>query len=152
MLFRSIEVTPVGDRFVVRIAFRMSALHPNEVGTITRHTRIEDLRRDIEETTGYVIRDLFDFCSSRGIERLSVSCNRAITERDENGKDRLMMRSLFRASIDAATAAKVASWRSLSTAQVISLAKVEYDILSKIVLSNLSDAPVALDPNQPLEF
>jgi len=147
-----VEVTPTGDRFVVRIAFRMSAIRPNEAGSGTRHTSSTELRKEIEEISAYLIRDLFDYCGTRGIERLSVSCNRAITETSVEGQDRLIMRSLYRASIDAAAAAQVPRWRSLSLSQIAALTKVERDIISQVTLQKGGAAPAPLDPNQPLEF
>jgi hypothetical protein len=147
-----VEIIPVGERFVIRIAFRMSALRPNEAGAITRHTSTADFRKDVEDTTAAVLRDLFDYCGTRGIERLSVSCNHAVNELDENKNPRLVMRSLYRVSIDAPTAAKVANWRTLKLPQITTVAKVEQDMMSRVALTKTGEAPPPLDPNQPLEF
>jgi hypothetical protein len=146
-----IEVTPAGERFNVRVAFRLSALMPYEAGAVTIHTSPVELRKEVEAATARVMRELFDYCGSRGIEKLSVSCNRAITV-GEVGRERLTMRSLYRASIDAATASQVANWRRLSLADVIRLMKVDHNLLPQITIFNTGKTAAPLDPNEPLEF
>jgi hypothetical protein len=146
-----IEVTPSGSRFVVRVAFRLSAVAPREAGTSTFLTSSDEMRRQIEEATARLMKDLFDYCGVRGIERVSVSCNRAITTGDP-GQERLNMRSLYRASIEAKKASEVASWRQLSVAQVKKLMKVEHDMVSHLTIIQNGMPGLALDPNEPLEF
>lgn len=142
-----IEVTPAGERFNVRVAFRLSAVMPYEAGAVTIHTSPAEMRKEVEESTARVIQQLFDYCGSRGIEKLSVSCNRAITE-----GERLTMRSLFRASVDAATASQVANWRRVSILEVMRLMKVDRNLLPQITIFNTGKTAAPLDPNEPLEF
>jgi hypothetical protein len=146
-----IEVTQ-GDRgFIVRVAFRLSAVDPNEAGGGTRHTSSADVRKQIEEVTAHVIKDLFDSTGARGIQRLSVSCNRAlVTGKDDN--EHLAMRSLYRAVVEADQASQIANWRSLSTRQIAALMKVEHDVLATVVISKGGKPGLTLDPNEPLEF
>jgi hypothetical protein len=146
-----IEVTSGENGFVVRVAFRLAALRPHEAGSATHYTSPPEMRKEIEEVTARLIKDLFDYCGARGIERLSVSCNRALLM-GQGDDERLSMRSLFRASIDAAQASNVASWRHLPIAQVASLMRVEHDVISSIMISHQGRTDLELDPNQPLEF
>jgi hypothetical protein len=130
-----IEVTPNGERFIVRVAFRLSAVMPGEAGGGTKHTSSAELRKEVEEVSARVVKEIFDYCGSRGIERLSVSCNRALRERPSDGEERLRMRSLYRVSIDVAKASSVADWRRLSLAEVSKLLKVEHDMISTIAIT-----------------
>src|SRR5436190_12966184 len=49
-----VEVSKRGDGFEVRVAFRMSALTPNESGAITKHHDVESMRREVEQLSGRV--------------------------------------------------------------------------------------------------
>jgi hypothetical protein len=143
-----VEVAPAGERFTVRVAFRLSAVMPSEAGAATIHTSSAEMRKEVEQATARVMRDLFDYCGSRGIDKLSVSCNRALAE-----GDRLKMRSLYRASIDAATASQVANWRRLSLPEVMRLMKIDHNLLPRLTIFNTGKPAAApLDPNEPLEF
>lgn len=146
-----IEVTPAGERFNVRVAFRLSAVLPYEAGAATIHASAAELRKEVEDATARVMKELFDYCGSRGIEKLSVSCNRAITV-GPAGNEHLAMRSLYRASIDAGTAAQVANWRRMALPEVIHLMKVDHNLLPGITIFNTGKTAAPLDPNEPLEF
>src|SRR5258706_919944 len=56
----------------------MSSLSANEAWSVTKHHTTESMRLEIEELSARVMKDLFDYCGSRGIEKLSVSCNHAL--------------------------------------------------------------------------
>lgn len=146
-----IDVKPSGDRFEVRVAFRLSAVMPDEAGSATRHTNSMAMRREIEDVTARVVKALFDFCGSRGIQTLSVSCNRALAE-GEPGHERLVMRSLYRVSLNAEEAATVASWRSIPLPRVAKLWKVERDSIANVTFSAGVRSNLRLDPDEPLEF
>ncbi len=148
-----VEVTPEGGQFAIRVAFKLSSVLPQETGGATRHSTSLEMRRDIEDVTARLIKELFDYCGSRGIARLSVSCNRAVRTRLPGAEnDSLVMRSLYRASVHAGAASDVSDWRRIPLAKVAAILKVERDLISSLSLVN-SDGPVApLDPAQPLEF
>jgi hypothetical protein len=146
-----IDVTR-GDRgFVVRVAFRLSAVDPNEAGGGTLHTSAAEVRKEIEDVTARVMKDLFKFTGARGIERVSVSCNRALVT-GGSGSERLAMRSLYRASVEGDKAGDVANWRHLSVSQVEAMMKVEHDMLATLVITKGDRNGLTLDPNEPLEF
>jgi hypothetical protein len=146
-----IEVTHGDNGFVVRVAFRLSAVDSEETGGATRHNSSAELRKEIEEVTARVIKDLFDYSGARGIQRVSVSCNRAlVTGKDDN--ERLVMRSLYRAVIGAEQASQIVQWRRLSVAEVESMMKVDHDIISSVIINKGARSGLAMDPNQPLEF
>ena len=146
-----IEVKPDDNGFIVRIAFRLAAVAPEEAGGATRHTSSAEVRKEIEEATAHILKDVFDFTGSRGIHRLSVSCNRALVSgKDEH--ERLVMRSLYRAVIESKQAARVANWRTISTGQVAEVMQVEHDVISSIIITKGGKVGLRLDPNQPLEF
>jgi hypothetical protein len=73
-----IDVRPSGKRFAVQVAFRMSALSQNESGAVTKHHTTESMRREIRDLSADVMKALFDYCGSRGIEKLWVTCNHAM--------------------------------------------------------------------------
>ncbi len=146
-----IEVTPSGERFIVRVAFRLSAVMPDEAGGVTRHTNSLAMRREIEDVTARVVKNIFDFCGSRGIQSLSVSCNRALTEGRDDG-ERLAMRSLFRVAVSAEQAADVSSWRSIPLPQVARLWRVDRDTIGNISFTRSAPSQLRIDPDEPLEF
>jgi hypothetical protein len=146
-----IEVKPDDNGFIVRVAFRLGAVAPEEAGGATRHTSSAEVRKEIEESTAHTLKDLFDFTGARGIHRLSVSCNRAlITGKDEH--ERLVMRSLYRAVIESKEAARVANWRTISPGQVAEIMQIEHDVISSIIITEGGKVGLRLDPNEPLEF
>ncbi len=73
-----IEVIPSGDRFAVRVAFRMSALSLHESGAVTKHHTTQSMRREIERLSARVMKAMYDYCGTRGIEKLSITCNHAL--------------------------------------------------------------------------
>lgn len=146
-----IEVTRGESGFLIRVAFRLSAVRPEESGGATHHTSAAEMRAEIEHITAKVIKDIFDYCGGRGIERLSVSCNRAVVIGREAAQ-RLVMRSLYRASIGASEAATIASWRGASAADAARVMNVEHDVVSGILINKSSGRRLTEDPNEPLEF
>ena len=147
-----VEVKPTeGNSFVVRVAYRLSAVRPEEAGGATHHTTSAEMRAEIEHVTAQVLKDIFDYCGTRKIERLSVSCNRALViGKDEN--QRLVMRSLFRAVIEAPTAATISSWRDMSASEAANLMQVEHDVVAGIIITANRGPALIEDPNAPLEF
>jgi hypothetical protein len=160
-----IEVLPQGDRFRVRVAFRMSALAQDERGAATKHQSRTTMRHEAEELCARVVKDLFDYCGSRGIAQLIVSCNRGLlqswvpenataAERAElESRARARMRSIYRVSLDHSAARAVSDWRRISVAQVIALMKVEYDGVNTMVFTDrLLRWNEQQDPRGELEF
>ena len=160
-----VEVTPVGDGFLVRTAFRMSALSPEEAGTATKHETVASMQAEIEEMSARVMKDLFDFCGSRGIEKLSVSCNHALRrilippnatgeERKElMSRARLEMGSLYRVSLDKAKARAIGDWRRVPVTRVGAMMKVDYDGLKDVEISHaIQEFLDRRDPEGELEF
>jgi hypothetical protein len=158
-----VEVLPEGVGFGVRVAYKLSAVTQYESGISTKHHTVTALRREIESLSAGLVKQLFDYCGSRGIEKLSVSCNRAVretpipagataAEREELLKSgEMVMRSLHRISIRAASAQLVSDWRAVSASSVLSLVVLEKDGLRDLKISNLGRAET-WDPKMPLEF
>ena len=146
-----IEVKPDDNGFIVRVAFRLAAVAPDEAGGATRHHSTAEVRKEIEEATAHILKDLFGFSGGRGIHRMSVSCNRALVIGDDDN-ERLAMRSLYRAVIEADQSARVANWRTISAGQVADIMKIEHDVISSIIITKTKRTGLTLDPNEPLEF
>ncbi len=158
-----IEVTPSGDRFAVRVAFRMSALSANETGAVTKHHSTRSMQQEIEKLSAEVTKALFDYCGSRGIEKLSVTCNHALrrtlippnateSERAELlGRAPVAFCRLYRVSLDWNDARSVPDWRSITERKVISMMTVELNELKTLTISGTGVSP-ALDPEGQLEY
>jgi hypothetical protein len=146
-----IEVTQGDHGSIVRVAFRLSAVRPQEAAGETHHQSTAEMRTEIEEVTAKVIKDLFDSCGARGIQRLSVSCNRAVLI-GKGDDQHLTMRSLYRASVESEAAAQVASWRIMSAAAVANVMRVEHDVISGIMITKNMGRKFKENPNEPLEF
>jgi hypothetical protein len=161
-----VEVTNAYDKFAVRVAFKISALSPGEAGVGTQHRSIDAMRREAQEASACVIRELFDYCGARGIARLSVSCNHALyrhsyipsaateTERRQLEKQgAVMMACLYRVTIDSSQAMGVASWRAISIPRVMQLMRVDYDAMAGLKIADLpGELPLKEDPEMELEF
>jgi hypothetical protein len=161
-----VEVTPSGERFTVKVAFRMSALSANEAGAVTKHHTTGSMRREIEDLSARVMRDLFDYCGTRGIEKISVSCNHALRRASlipvnatAQEKEELLARAavtmgnLYRAILDHAQARAVPDWRQVSMRLLNHMMKVEYDGLQTLKITGANpDSPDTRDPEGPLEF
>jgi hypothetical protein len=161
-----VEVTPSGERFTVKVAFRMSALSANEAGAVTKHHTNESMRREIEDLSARVMKDLFGYCGSRGIEKISVSCNHAVRQASlipanatTQEKEALLARAgvtmgnLYRASLDQTQARAVPDWRQVSMRLLNRMMKVEYDGLQTLrILGANPDSPDTRDPESLLEF
>jgi hypothetical protein len=158
-----VQVLPSGDGFSVKVAFRMSALTGNEAGAVTKHHDTESMRREIENLSARVMIALFDYCGSRGIESLSVSCNHAMrqtmipldaspAERDELlSRATVIMGKLYRVSLDRQHVTTVSNWRKIAPSKVIGMMTVENDSLKTLQISGTSSLPQT-DPGGELEF
>jgi hypothetical protein len=158
-----VQVLPSGDGFSVKVAFRMSALTGNETGAVTKHHDTESMRREIEDLSARVMIALFDYCGSRGIESLSVSCNHAMrqtliplnassTERDQLlSRASVVMGRLYRVSVDRQRVSTISSWRKIYPAKLIGMMTVEKDNLQTLQISGTT-ALAETDPQGELEF
>ncbi len=121
------------------------------------------MRREIRELSARQVREVFEYCGARGIERLSVSCNHAIQQsagpglatdeerRHLRSRAEVVMSNLYRVSVDGKRAGAVADWREISTSQVLSMMVVEFDRVDEVEIEKgLGGAGV--DPDMPLEF
>jgi hypothetical protein len=159
-----VEVTNAYDKFSVRVAFKMSSTTMGEAGAGTKHHATTAMRREAEEVSAYIIKEVFDYCGARGIARLSISCNHGVrhsnipkaatdAERKELEKrSRVIMACIYRVVIDESKAAFVPSWREISVSRVKNMMQVDYDGITGLALTNFVRDSVAEDPNMPLEF
>jgi hypothetical protein len=161
-----IEVTNAHDNLALRVAFKMSAVLPSAAGVAMKHKSTASMRREAEEGSAYIMKELFDHCGARGIARLSLSCNYAVythshipkaatdAERKELEKrGAVIMSCLYRISIDASKAATVPSWRAISVPRVMELMRVDYDGISNLQIGDLPlNVPLNVDPDMQLEF
>jgi hypothetical protein len=159
-----VEVASAADRFVVRVAFKMSAVTEHEAGAVTKHDSTASMRREIEELSARLIKELFDYCGSRGIERLSVSCNHTVLqssvphaatpEEEKYLRDRggLVMSCLYRVSVSGPQAGLVRNWREVSVSEVIHRMRVEHDGLKTLNIRGWSTGGRQRDADMPLEF
>ncbi len=159
-----VEVKLHNGRFAVRVAFRMSTLTAQEAGAVTKHHTTESMRREIEELSGRVMKDLFDYCGSRGIQTLSVSCNHALRrtihppcatprEREELlRRAPVVMANLYRTSLSQDKARLVSNWREISIPKVVGMLAVERDGLKTLTISRTSPLGTPVDPAGQLEF
>lgn len=161
-----IEVTNAYDNLAMRVAFKMSAVIPSAAGVSMKHKSTAAMRREAEEGSAYIMKELFDHCGARGIARLSLSCNYAVythsyipkaaTEaerRELEKRGAVIMSCLYRISIDASKAASVPSWRAISIPRVMELMRVDYDGISNLKIGDLPlNVPRDVDPDMQLEF
>jgi hypothetical protein len=160
-----VEVTPEGDGFRVRVAFMMSRMSSQEAGAVTKYHTTAAMRTEIQELSARVLRDLFDYCGSRGIISISVTCNHTLRQSlmpsgaTVEERELLLERSrplpgrLYRLSLDQAHAKAVVDWRRVSLTRVIELGTVEYDGLTHLTITQ--DRPLnqeERDPEGELEF
>jgi hypothetical protein len=158
-----VQVLPSGDGFSVKVAFRMSALSRNETGAVTKHHETESMRREIEDLSARVMIALCDYCGSRGIESLSVSCNHAVrqtlipTAASAAERDALLSRAsvvmgrLYRVSLDRQQLSAVSNWRRIAPSKVIAMMSVENDNLKNLQISGTAFSPET-EPDGELEF
>lgn len=158
-----IEVTSIGAGFNIRMAFNLSSVVFEEVGGVTRHHSIASMRREIQAVSARLIRQLLVYCGSRGIQKVSVSCNRAVSETpipvnasaDERAAlsktAELVMRSVYRISIQGSTIGQVHNWSDLPESSVLRLANVDKDTLTTARISGTATGARS-DPLMPLEF
>jgi hypothetical protein len=160
-----IEVTNVQEKFSVRVAFKMSATTHGEAGASTKHRSTATMRREAEEISALVVKEVFDYCGARGIARLSVSCNHGLRHSnipkaatDEERKElekrsRTIMVCIYRIVIDESRAAFVPSWRDISIPRVKDMMHLDYDGITGLKLTDVVRGPAEEeDPNMPLEF
>jgi hypothetical protein len=158
-----IEVTPSGERFAVRVAFLMSAVSANEAGAVTKHHDTASMRREVQQLSARVMKALFDYCGSRGVEGLSVTCNHAIhrtpipANATEEERQELLQRApivlarLYRVSLSGDAARRVENWRKIPVTKVIGIMNVEIDDLRDLEITGKSMGQ-GRDPAGELEF
>lgn len=160
-----LEVVPEGDGYLLRVAFSMAALAPNESGASTQHRSVAELKREVREVSARLVRDVLDAGDTRRLQRLTVSCNRAIRQNlipsgatpEERAqllsRAQVNMRRIYRVGVTRPQIQSVTDWRTVSLGRVLELMRVEYDELKDIVIEALGTREIPkVDPQQPLEF
>lgn len=160
-----IEVGGSENQAELKVAFRMSAVSQHESGAVTKHHTPDELRREVRELSARLIKDIFAACGSRGIARLTVSCNHAVTSslvpEDATPQEKteilragmLNMSVIYRAGIDAVAARKVSQWRMVSVPRVMGLMQADYDGLRTLTISqDLLQSGSSEDPESDLAF
>jgi DNA-directed RNA polymerase subunit RPC12/RpoP len=152
-----VEVAPDGDGYRVRVAFMMSRLSDNESGAFTKHKTTAALRVEIQELSAQVMRDLYEYCGSRGIKSIAVTCDHTLRETQippgatEAEREELLQRAkpipgrLYRVSLDQFHAQAVVNWRSLALSRLTQLWAVEYDGLTHLTLTTIQGSPLGSD-------
>jgi len=143
----AIKIEQSASGFVVRVAYKLSAMTHGEAGAMTKHTSHGAMRSEVEEVTARVVNQLFDYCGTRGIARIIVSCNHAVIKGDDN----VVMDRIYRATITAEKAARVTDWRRLALSRGLALMDVE-DTISFITINSVRDTGDQIDPATPLVF
>lgn len=142
-----VEVMPDGDGFRVRVAFMMSRLSKQESGAVTKHHTTDSMRGEIQELSARVLRDLYDFCGSRGIRAIAVTCNHTLRQSiilpgaTQEEQALLLERAkpvparLYRVNLDETHARSIVDWRRVSLSRVTQLYTVEYDGLVNLTIT-----------------
>ncbi len=142
-----VEITPDGDGFRVRVAFLMSRLSQNEPDGVTKRRATSALRAEIQELSARVIRDLYDYCGSRSIISVSVTCNHTVRETlvpdgatpEERAlpwqRAQPVLARLYRGSHDQSHARAIVDWRRVPLTEVRELSSVEYDGLAQMAIT-----------------
>lgn len=151
-----VEVDADGGGYRVRVAFMMSRLSRNEAGAITKYHTTDALRSEIQELSAGVLRDLYEYCGSRDILSISVTCNHTVRQTaipdgaTEDERTALLEQAtpvqarLYRVSLDESHARAVADWRQVSLSRVMDAAAVEFDGLNNLTI--LNDSASTRDP------
>ncbi|MBN2507437.1 MAG: hypothetical protein JXQ71_12160 [Verrucomicrobia bacterium] len=154
------NLVPVQGKFVVELAFKMSALSPLERGARTRHTSVAALKRETVLMCAHVMRELFDTCGWRGIKKLQISCNHATQHRPARALPGVPppapvidWQVLYRCSLSEDVAVRIPSWRLLPLHKVEQLMTVELDGFAHLTLTPVAPAETPpRDPAGPLRF
>lgn len=159
-----VEVVPEGEGYRIRVAFMMSQVSQQEAGAITKHHTTASMRQEVEELSARLLRDLYRYCGSRGINYISVTCNHTLrqtvvpTGATEEERQLLLNRAapiparLYRLSLDQTRARSVADWREVSLSAIIHLCRVEYDGLSTLTISQGMPAQESRDAEGDLQY
>jgi cell division protein FtsB len=160
-----VEVTPGLDGYYIRVAFRMSSLRQKETGPVTQYHTVGELRSAIQELTAGVMQTLYDYCGTRGIKSISVTCDhtvrQAMVPADASEAEResliekgdIVNMALYRMSLDEAAARAIPNWRQASLSRVIKIISLDHDGLINltIVPSSAGWSGAGEDPG-PLQF
>jgi hypothetical protein len=143
-----IEVTPQGDKYVVKVAYRMAALAGGESGAVTKHPTSASMRAEVREIAARLTRDIFAYCGTRGIASLSLTCNHttmsslippgatAEETRILRARAKKVYARLYRTVVDEAAARNVADWLAVSEGEVLGLLRVDIDYIDKVNISS----------------
>jgi hypothetical protein len=160
-----VEVTPAGDRFVIRVAFKMAELSTSESGAVTKHHSNDSMRREVRDISARVLEDLVNSCGTRGIERIQVTCNHTLRqtlmpslaneEERRHIRDRapIIMGRLYRVSLDPAKLPPMAAQRQISRSDLMRRMRVDYDGFDSLTISTDGDRRASpKDANTLLQF
>lgn len=118
----TVDVTSGTKGFVIDVDFDMSVMTTGEEGSRTKHTTIESLKREVIEIISRVFKDLYDHCGQKEINRITVACKHGVRQL-VNTVDMV----IYKCSIPASDAKKIASWRRVPLHKVAEFLKVEHD-------------------------
>lgn len=144
-----------GQGYVTKVTFDMSAMTHGEVGSATKHTSKDSLQREVREIIGRVMKDLWAYCGSKGIEKVQVACTHGV----QMASDIEMLRSMgidpsqlrkskdlrttssietiriYECSISGADAMRIPDWKAAAVHRVIEMMKVDYDKFPELTIT-----------------
>ncbi len=155
-----VAVTPEGNLFAVKVAYRMAALTSGETGATTKHTSKASMRAEIQRLSAQVTRDLFTYCGSRGISSIALTCNhttmKSILPPGATEEEKEILRSrakkaqskLHRVVLDGLAARNISNWSRASEGEILKLLRVDFDGFDSIqITTDISvDHTEAADP------
>lgn len=158
------EVRRRDGRLLLNVAFRMSALSSKEAGAVTAHTSKESLRNEAINLCARVMRDVYEHCGTRDIDRVQLSCNHAVQQarvslfaseyekRQAFAGAPVVWSVLYRCSLPGRMAEKVPKWHDASMNSIKSMLAVQEDRFSTLTISGHTTSGSQRDPEAPLKF
>jgi len=151
---------------VLSVSFDMSSLTSGEQGSRTKHHTKAQLRREVEDLTARVFKDVFFHCGRREIAAVAVGCKHGVVMRGQAPPDKAAHRArdelplfwqveadlatrdgevkdivLFMSEITHSTASTIHDWRTIKTYELAERWHVVQDEFPHIEIE--SDDPLS---------
>ncbi|MBL7129582.1 MAG: hypothetical protein ISS16_11440 [Ignavibacteria bacterium] len=130
-----VEISKLGECYIVNVAFDMAVMTYGEYGAYTKHSTKASLKQEVITLISRVMKDLYDHCGTRTIEKIVVACEHGVIYKRypvlpgvNHQTKTFQMTVIYKCSISKTQALKVANWREAKLHQVSSMLKVDNDM------------------------
>ena len=123
-----VAVSETNLGFRLDVDFDMSELTAGEIGTTTKHSTVDSLKKEVVRLISQVLNDVYQFCEALELKVISIGCKHLVRQYDENrsyiGDSNIV---LYKVRLGASELGEMKHNPFLDTYSITQRFKVEFD-------------------------